>query len=137
MESARRTLQIIRFAMLLSILIYGFMIKQLPIQHAKPSSIIFLVIAVLCLSIIRSLFFFRKKLVKPSEVVLSTNPLDAIAVRRWQTGQLITYAFAEAIATYGLLLHFLGFPHIQAVPFLVIGFLLLLFFPPRLPVTSR
>jgi hypothetical protein len=123
--------------MLFSILIYGFMIKQLPIQRAKPSSIIYLAIALLSVSIIRSLFFFRKKLIKPSEDVLAVNAVDAVAVRRWQTGQLITYAFAEAIAVYGLLLHFLGLTHVQVVPFLVVSFLLILFFPPRLPVPTR
>lgn len=74
---------------------------------------------------------------KPSEEVLATNAMDAVAVRRWQTGQLITYAFAEAIALYGLVLHFLGFTHIEVVPFLVVGFLLILFFQPRLPVATR
>lgn len=130
-------LQIVRFGVLLSILIYGFMIKQFPIQHAKPNPIIYVAIAVLSLSIIRSLFFFRKKLVKPSEHVLTVDATDAVAVRRWQTGQLFTYSFAEAIALYGMLLHFLGFTPVQVVPFLVVGFLLIVFFPPRLPAPIR
>lgn len=45
-------LQIVRFAMLLSILIYGFLVKQLPSQHAKPNPIIYLVIVVVSVSII-------------------------------------------------------------------------------------
>lgn len=52
MESVRRMLQIVRFAMLLSILIYGFLVKQLPSQHAKPNPIIYLVIVVVSVSII-------------------------------------------------------------------------------------
>lgn len=130
-------LQILRLAMLLSILIYGFMIKQFPSPHAKPNPIIYVVVVLLSASVVRSLFFFRKKLVKPSEEVLVTNAMDSGAIRRWQTGQLITYAFAEAVAIYGMLLHFLGFTHIQVVPFLVVGFLLILFFPPRLPAATR
>lgn len=130
-------LQILRLAMLLSIFIYGFMVKQFPSERAKPNPIIYLIIVLVSASIVRSLFFFRKKLVKPSEEVLANNPTDAVAVRRWQTGQLITYAFAEAIAVYGMLLHFLGFTHVQVVPFFVGAFLLILSFSPRLPPATR
>jgi hypothetical protein len=130
-------LQIVRFVMLFSILIYAVMVKQLAVEHSNPSLVIYLVVAGLAVSIIGILFFFRAKFVQPSEGVLATDPTDSVAVRRWQTGHLITYGFGEAIALYGMVLHFIGFTHAQVAPFFVVGFLLIAIFPPRQPELAR
>jgi hypothetical protein len=131
-EGARRALQIIRATMLFSILIYGVMIKLLP-SNARPNLTIYYVIIVVAVWILVGLFRFRRKLIKPSESILVNNPGDPLALKQWRTGYLLTYAFSEAIAVYGILLHFLGFGTAQVLPFLIVGAVLILFYSPRLP----
>jgi len=128
-------LQVIRAAMLFSIAIYGFIIKQLPSStHANP--LVYPVIALIAAWVFVCIFFFRRKLVKSSETILAVSPEDLVALRRWRTGYLIIYAFSEAIALYGMVLHFLGFSSVQIAPFLIAGIALILSFAPRLPAIS-
>ena len=136
MEGARTTLQIVRVAMLFGIAIYLFIIKQLP-THARANAVIYFSFGLVAFWILLGLFAFRQKLIKRSENVLASNPDDAVAQKQWRTGYLRTYAFSEAIALYGVVLHFLGFTMAQVAPFLIAGFLLIVFYSPRLPVRSR
>lgn len=136
MKDALRIVQIIRAAMLFSIVIYAVLITQLP-SNVRPNAVIYYAIALVCVWILAALFLFRRKLVKASEYVLAGNPDDAAAQKRWRTGHVLTYVFSEAIALYGVVLHFLGFTTAQVAPFLIAGFLLIVFYSPRLPAISR
>ncbi len=136
MERARGTLQILRAGMLVSIAIYALLIKQFP-SNSQANPVVYYVIALVAVWIVVALLRFRRKLVKRSEDVLVINPDDLLAQKQWRTGYLLTYAFSEAIALYGVLLHFLGFKMAQVAPFLIAGVALLLFYSPRLPTSSR
>jgi F0F1-type ATP synthase membrane subunit c/vacuolar-type H+-ATPase subunit K len=83
------------------------------------------------------IFLLRRKLVKSAEQILSVQPDDTAALARWRAGYLITYAFSEAIPLYGLVLHFMGFAFAQVLPFFVAGFVVILFYAPRLPAPTR
>lgn len=118
--------------MLLSIGIYGLIVKQLPsTAHANP--IVYPVIALLAVWALAATLLFRRKLVKSSEKSLAVSPEDTVALRRWQTGYVIIYAFSEAVALYGLLLHFLGFSPVQIAPFFAAGIVPILVFAPKMP----
>jgi hypothetical protein len=126
--------QIVRAAMLFSIVIYGF-IKQLPSSaHASPT--VYPIIALLAIWVLAAMFLFRRKLIVSSEKILAVSPEDPVALTRWRTGYLVIYAFSEAIALYGMVPHFMGFPSLEVVPFFVAGIALILFFAPRRPATS-
>lgn len=122
--------------MLSSIAVYAFIIKQFP-SNAQANPIIYYALLLLAIWVLVGLFLFRQKFVKASENVLVTNPGDLVAQKRWRTGYLIMYAFSDAIALYGVVLHFLGFRTTQVAPFLIAGFLLIVFYPPTVPATSR
>jgi hypothetical protein len=128
-------LQVIRAAMLFSILIYAFIIKLLP-ASARPNPITYPVIAFLASWVLAAIFFFRRKLVQSSATILALSPDDPVALRRWRTGYLIIYAFSDAIALYGLVLHFLGFSPAQVIPFFVVAIAPILLITPRRPTTS-
>jgi hypothetical protein len=133
--AARKLLQIVRLAMLLSIVIYAILVKQLPATaHANP--LVYRILTLVAIGVLCSLLLLRRKLVKPSEDALANTPEDAVAIRRWQSGYLMTYAFSEAIALYGVVLHFMGFTLAQVAPFLIAGFVLILFYSPRLPARA-
>ena len=136
MVSVRRMLQIVRFAMLFSIVIYSLLIAELPsTAHGEP--VVYYGIVFIAIGIVIVLFVFHGKFVKNSEAALASNPADGAALKRWQTGYIVTYAFSESLAAYGLLLHFLGFGFKQVAPFLIAGFLLIVFYSPKLPVSSQ
>jgi hypothetical protein len=99
--------------------------------------VIYYVIVLVAVWIVLGLLSFRRKLGKRSEDVLATNPDDPVAQKQWRTGYLVTYAFSEAIALYGVLLHFLGFKMTQVAPFLVAGAMLILIYSPRPPAISQ
>jgi F0F1-type ATP synthase membrane subunit c/vacuolar-type H+-ATPase subunit K len=124
-----------RIAMLFSIMIYGVMIKFVP-SNVQANPVIFYVIVLLAIWIVAALFLFQRKYVKASESVLARDSGDLLAQKRWRLGYFLTYAFSEAIALYGVVLHFLGFTAAQVAPFLIAGAVLILFYSPRLPVSS-
>jgi hypothetical protein len=136
MESARRGLQIVRLAMLISIALYFVMVKIIPSQ-ASADPLIFRVIALFAFASLGALVWLRKLLVRDPIEVLRSRPQDSAALGKWKSGQLITWALGESIALYGLILHFLGFSMGQVIPFLVAGALLILIFPPSLPDRAR
>jgi hypothetical protein len=132
MESARRGLQIVRFAMLLSIVLYFIIATRIP-AHVAPNPLIFRVLALLAVANLGLVVFFRTIFVRSPAEVLRSSPQDSSALAKWKSGQVLTWAFAEAIALYGLVLHFLGFPIGQVAPFFLAGALLIVIFAPNLP----
>jgi len=108
MESARRGLQIVRFAMLISIVLYFVIVRMVP-SYASPNPMIFRVIALFAFANLGALLFLRKLLVAIPSEALRSRPEDSAALAKWKLGQLITWALGESIALYGLVLHVLGF----------------------------
>ena len=132
MESARRGLQVVRFAMLISIVLYLVMVVQLP-AHTAPNPLLFRVLALLAVANVGVLFFLRRVFVDGPTEALRTSPQDPAALAKWKSGHILTWAFAEAIALYGLVLHFLGFSMREISPFFLAGALLIVVFGPKLP----
>jgi hypothetical protein len=136
MDAARRMVQIIQGAFLFSIALYAVMTNILPAK-VMPNVLLFRVLALLSMATVAVIFLLRRKLVKSAEQTLSVQPDDTDALARWRAGYLITYAFSEAIALYGLVLHFMGFAFVQVLPFFIAGFVLILFYVPRRPAPAR
>lgn len=136
MEAARRMMQIIQGAFLFSIVLYTLMTKMLP-ANVAPNVLIFKVLSLLAMANVVIIFLVRQKLVKSAEQTLSAQPEDSDALGRWRTGYLITYAFSEAIALYGLVLHFMGFAFTQVLLFFIASFVMILFYAPRRPAPAR
>lgn len=79
------------------------------------------------------MFFFRRRILKPAERVLSTQPDDVAALKRWCAAYVGIYALFHSVFMWGLLLRFLRFSLLQVLPFYIAAFLLLLYFAPRRP----
>ena len=128
-------MQIMQAAFLFSIALYAVMTKMLP-ANAASNVAVFKVLVLLAVGNVVTIFLLRRKLVQSAEKILSVQPEDTAALARWRTGYLITYAFSEAIALYGLVLHFMGFGFVQVLPFFIAGFVLILFYAPRRPAPT-
>lgn len=132
MESARRGLQVIRLAMLISITLYVVIAVLIP-SHGNPNPLIFRIVSLVAVTNVGVLFVARRLFVASAADTLKSSPDNSAALAKWKTGHLITWAFAESIAIFGLVLHFLGFPMSLARVFFVAGFLLIAIFPPSRP----
>lgn len=136
MEASRRMMQIMQGAFLMSILVYVLIIKMVPAAGSR-NLLMFKILVGVTIALLATIARLRRRLVKPAEETLASQPDDPAALARWRTGYLITYACSEAMALYGVVLHFLGFSLTEVLPFLIAGFVLILFYAPRRPAPAR
>lgn len=132
MGAALRMLQIVRWAMLVSIILYCLVAEQFA-PTGSPNPVILHALTGMAITVVALMFVMRRILVLRSAAALATKPGDTIALTRWRTGYLVTYCLCEAIALYGLVLRFIGFSFFQVAPFYLAGFMLLVFYVPRQP----
>jgi len=133
MIRALKTLRAVQWAMLVSVLLYvavGALVRPVARTVDPAVSYIFTTLGVAVVGVI---FVVRRTLVLRAAESLATRPDDAISLNQWRTGYIATYALCEALASFGLVLRFLGSTLQQSVTYFLGGFILLLFFRPRVP----
>lgn len=137
MENAIKIVRLIQIAMLLSVGIFvltGEMVGSIP-KLSNPT--LFYALSLATITIVGVILVVRRTLVLQSAVTLATRPNDVATLNRWRAGYVMTYALSEAIAMFGLVLRLIGFSLSQVASFYIAGFILLLFFGPRRPVTAE
>ena len=132
MRAARKFINIVRYYMLASIVLYGWLVWRLP-STSTPNASLFRVITILALSMAIIVFAVWRIRVLPAGRTLTSRPNDAGALFRWRQGYLITYVFSQAIALYGVVLHFMGNPLLRVLPFFIAAFVLMLVLRPQPP----
>jgi hypothetical protein len=133
MEPARKTLQIVRVAMLVSIALYVFVGERIGKNLGAPPTNFYFALTLVAITTMGMIFAVRRLFVLRAEVTLAAQPEDTAALNRWRAGYIIIYALSEAVALFGLVLRILGFTLSQVTPFYVVGFVLMLLFGPRRP----
>jgi hypothetical protein len=83
----------------------------------------------LAVSIIPTTLWLRNKELRRAKAKLARQPGDVTALRRWRSIQLVVLACFLAIPLYGLVLRFQGGTLVQALPFYIVGIVLLLLVP--------
>jgi hypothetical protein len=137
MENAIKIVRLIQIAMLLSVgmfVLAGEMVGSIP-KLSNPT--LFYALSLATITIVGVILVVRRTLVLQSAVTLATRPNDVATLNRWRAGYVMTYALSEAIAMFGLVLRLIGFTLSQVASFYIAGFILLLFFGPRRPVTAE
>ena len=137
MENAIKIVRLIQIAMLLSVGIFvvaGEMVGSIP-KLSNPT--LFYALSLATITIVGVILVVRRTLVLQSAVTLAVRPNDGATLNRWRAGYVMTYALSEAIAMFGLVLRLIGFSLSQVASFYIAGFILLLFFGPRRPVTAE
>jgi hypothetical protein len=126
-------LQIVRFALLTSVVLYALIGEVAgPKTPATVSPLLFYILTLVAVTSVAVAFVLRRTLMKESEPTAS-GTVDASVINRWRMANIVTYALAESIAMFGLVLRMLGFTLGQILPFYLAGFILILFLAPRLP----
>lgn len=137
MDSALRVLRALQAALVVSVVLYLVLAMRLPAPPpASTAPAMLAALGFLSVMNVGIVFLLRRILVRRSEAILENNPEDPAALLRWRGGHIATYAVAESIALFGLILRFMGFTLSQVWPFLLAGFILLLFLRPRRPVSA-
>jgi cytochrome b561 len=136
MHSTLRTLKLVQWAMLGSILLYAVVGEVVRIRAQGGDTTVSYIFTTLGVAIVGVIFVVRRTLVLRSAENLVANPDDSLTLNHWKSGYFVTYALCEALALFGLALRFMGFKFEQSLPFYIGGFVLLFFFGPREPVSS-
>jgi len=136
MARVMRTLRAVQW-MLLASIVLSVIAGRTIAPGARPAtpalSYLFSTIAV---AIVGVVFVVRRSLVLRAAESLAQRPDDSVSLRHWQTGHIATYALCEMLALFGLALRVVGGKPQQSLLFYIGGFVLLLFFRPRAPVST-
>jgi hypothetical protein len=132
MEPARKTVQMIRIALLVAIALSVFIGERVdPKTPVAPERNLYFALTLVALTTVGMIFSVRRLFVLRSEATLTAQPGDHAALSRWRSGYMIVYALSVAVALIGLVLRILGFTLSQVAPFYLVGFVLTLLFGPR------
>jgi hypothetical protein len=138
MDTAKRTLNMIRAALIFAIAVYMFIGERVAAASTGPfNAMLFQALAVLAVVNVVLILIVRRSMVTPAMASLKTSPSDISALNRWRGGYIATYALCEAVALYGFVLRVLGFSYRMVVPFFLASFILMIFFSPRIPAVER
>jgi hypothetical protein len=138
MEIAKRTLNMIRAALIFAIAVYMVIGERVAVGRASPiNAMLFQILAVMAVVNVVGILIVRRSMVMPSLAALQTNSADTAALMRWRGGYIVTYALCEAIALYGFVLRVLGFSYRMVVPFYLASFILMIYFGPHVPAGER
>jgi hypothetical protein len=124
-----KNLQVIRIAMLVSVVFYGVIATLLP-ASGEPNPIVFYAFTGIAVVEVAGIFVLRRILISPRETAAMPQPGEAKVSVKPATALVIIYCLSEAVAVYGLVLHFFGFNLSQVAPFFFAGLVLLFFFEP-------
>jgi hypothetical protein len=137
MEPARKTVQVIRIALLVIIAAYVFLGEGVRQRTAgAPDRNFYFAITLVALTMVGMAFAAWRLFVLRSEATLAALPEDAVALKRWRAGYIFTYALCEAVALFGFVLRILGFTLSEVAPFYIVGFVLMILFSPHRPPTG-
>ena len=125
-----RNLQLIRIAMLASVVFYAIIATLIP-ASGEPNPIAFYAFTAIAITEVAAIFVMRRALVSPAQMGAMPQLDETKVSMKPRTALLVIYCLSEAVALYGLVLHFLGFSLSQVAPFFVAGLVLLFFFEPR------
>lgn len=138
MDIAKRTLNMIRAALIFAIAVYMFIGERVAVGRAGPLvMMLFQILAVVAVVNIVVIWIIRRSMVTPSFSLLQKNQSDSVALTRWRGGYILTYALCEAIALYGFVLRVLGLSYRMVVTFYLASFILMIFFSPRVPQSDH
>lgn len=101
-------MRIIAAVMLVYVPAIAIVIERVRQNSGTVGRTFFTAICSLSLAVIVIGFFLRRKFVENSANALHLNPDDAKPLNKWRTGQIISFALAESIALYGVVIRLLG-----------------------------
>jgi hypothetical protein len=124
-----KNFQAIRIVMLASVVFYAAIANLVP-ASGEPNPILFYAFTAIAIVEVAGIFVVRRIFVFPRQTASLPQPEQKVLAKP-ATALLIIYCLSEAVALYGLVLHFLGFNLTEVATFFFAGLVLLFFFEPR------
>jgi FtsH-binding integral membrane protein len=133
LPAALKFIRTVWSVMIISLLLFPAIAEKTGPASHNTSRGLFFAITLPALLLVASWRVPRVKYIREGARRLAQHPGDARALRRWQTGHIISFMLSEAVALYGLILRYEGFSSADVVAFSAAGFMLMLFSAPRAP----
>ena len=135
-KKALRVARVLHVALIVMVVIeFDVSYRLAPIQN-QISPIIVYAITFVCLNDVGVAAFLRRRMIKPFEESLRSNPNDETALKKWRAGVIVSLGMASTIVLFGVLLRLMGATWNVASWFFIVGILLLLAWTPRLDVSA-
>jgi hypothetical protein len=135
-KKALRVARVLHVALIvMAVIEFDVSYRLAPIQN-QISPIIVYAITFVCLNDVGVAAFLRRRMIKPSEESLRSNPNDETALKKWRAGVIVSLGMASTIVLFGVLLRLMGATWNVASWFFIVGILLLLAWTPRLDVSA-
>jgi hypothetical protein len=135
-KKALRVARVLHVALIVMVVIeFDVSYRLAPIQN-QISPIIVYAITFVCLNDVGVAGFLRRRMIKPFEESLRSNPNDETALKKWRAGVIVSLGMASTIVLFGVLLRLMGATWNVASWFFIVGILLLLAWTPRLDVSA-
>ncbi len=128
-EVSLRTLRTVRIALVGMALLYVWVGERDGPLPRPVNPLLRIAVSVFAVSIIPTVLLLRSRELQRAKDRLARQPGDVVALRRWRAIQLVVLACFLAIPLYGLVLRFQGGTLVQALPFYIVGIVLLSFLP--------
>jgi hypothetical protein len=133
-DGTLRYLRIFHGALFIAVFAYAFLMFWLPNGGGSPlDRVFFRSVAVMCVAIACVAFWYRAKLLGPAFEKLRSQSDAPDALANWRKGVITSATLAESIALFGLAIHLLGGTNAQAIPFFVVGAVLIVIWWPERP----
>lgn len=133
-DATLRSIRVFHCALLISMILFASIAEiQAPNEPQILDKVFPLALGMCSLAIIGLALFFRTKKLQPAVETLQSKPDDAMALRQWRTGSILTATLLEAVVLYGFVLRYLGAPLKVSLPFYVVGIALMVLWWPQRP----
>jgi len=123
-----RGVRIVWRVLLLAIVLYVWIAEKHHSENRQISKGFYSAICYVSICLIFTMFLVQKREARRLE--MSNSPADRKYLRRGYAVQLLLMGCSLAVVLYGLVVRFTGATLAQALPFYVVGSLLLLYFKP-------
>jgi hypothetical protein len=134
LEGTLRSLRIIHGCLMFAIVLYVYVLRAIPEQPSQDfDPRLPWILGIVAAVEVAIALFVRVKKLGPAFEMLRSNPAETGALLQWRMAVIISDALAISVALYGLVLHLVGFPDRQAVPFFVAGSAVMILWWPRRP----
>ena len=129
-KSVRRVLLILWVAFVWTLAVYGIVMMVIRPQPTEAGPLRAVMLAFAGTTTAAALYF---RLGRIGRLLSKATPLSDTEFSQLRTNYIVCFALSEAVALYGLVLHFLGSNLAEVGPFFAASVALLLICFPRLP----
>ncbi len=126
------SIRVVHAAFVMTIFLFVFALHTARLAERPVEPVIVIGISGVAVTDIGMGFYIRRRFMSAALRKLHTEGNEAQALNRWRMANIVSFCHAETVVLFGVVLKALGAGWKMGRPFFVVGFLLLLYWPPKL-----